>query len=219
MTTYTNDIYGKLLQIADLTGAADTYPHDRYGQILRIADAVGAAGTYSGDQVAQLRRTGDGISAPDTYSHDVYGQLVRIADKVEGVVGGSFSHDIYGQLARIVSLGGVSGIRLSNASFTAGSAQGTAIGTLSVTGGTGTYTFTLTDSASNKAQVAGTNGVNLQAGSASASAGSFSITVHADNGAGSTFDRTFLITATPAAGGVALKADFSDPNNEAWVFW
>lgn len=92
------------------------------------------------------------------------------------------------------------GIRLSGASFLAGAAQGTAIGTLSVVGGTGTYTFTLTDSHSNAVQVAGTNGVNLQVGASASSAGSFSITVHADNGAGSTFDHTFLITATPTAG-------------------
>jgi len=88
------------------------------------------------------------------------------------------------------------GIRLSGSSFTANAAQNTAIGTLSVVGGTGTYTFTLTDSHSSAVQVAGTNGVNLQVGSAASSAGSFNITVHASNGAGSTFDRTFLITAT-----------------------
>ena len=93
----------------------------------------------------------------------------------------------------------VGGIQLSSASFTAGAAQGTAIGTLSVVGGTGTYTFTLTDSHTNAVQVAGTNGVNLQVGSAASSAGSFSITVHADNGAGSTFNKTFLITATVSA--------------------
>jgi hypothetical protein len=92
---------------------------------------------------------------------------------------------------------GAKGIRLSNSTFIAGSAQGTAIGTLSVVGGIGTYTFTLTDSHTNAVQVAGTNGVNLQVGSAASSAGSFSITVHADNLAGSTFDRSFLITAAP----------------------
>src|SRR4051812_24434733 len=102
----------------------------------------------------------------------------------------------FGHLGALGRAGTSAQIQLSNASFAAGAAQGTAIGTLSVTGGTGTYTFTLTDSATNKAQVAGTNGVNLQAGSASASAGSFSITVHADNGAGSVLNRTFLITAT-----------------------
>lgn len=92
------------------------------------------------------------------------------------------------------------GIRLSAASFAAGAAQGTAIGTLSVVGGTGTYTFTLTDSHSGAVQVAGTNGVNLQVGATPSSEGSFSISVHADNGAGSTFDRVFLITATGAVG-------------------
>lgn len=106
--------------------------------------------------------------------------------------------------ARAVLGGSSKGIRLSNATFSAGSVQTTAIGTLSVVGGTGTYTFTLTDSASSKVQVAGTNGVNLQAGSASASAGSFSVTVHADNGAGSTFDKTFLITAVGATTGQPL---------------
>jgi hypothetical protein len=91
------------------------------------------------------------------------------------------------------------GIRLSASTFTAGAAQNTAIGTLSVVGGTGTYTFTLTDSHTSAVQVAAPNGSNLQVGSASSSAGSFSITVHADNGAGSTFDHTFLITATVSA--------------------
>lgn len=98
----------------------------------------------------------------------------------------------------LIRSGSLGGILLSNATFTVGVAQGTAIGTLSVTGGTGTYTFTLTDSHSSAVQVAGTNGVNLQVGSASSPAGSFSITVHADNGAGSTFNKTFLITAKSA---------------------
>ena len=100
----------------------------------------------------------------------------------------------------IALLGGIGkGIRLSGSTFAAGAALGTAIGTLSVVGGTGTYTFTLTDSHSSAVQVAGTDGVDLQVGSAASSAGSFSITVHADNGAGSTFDHTFLITAIGAA--------------------
>lgn len=145
-----------------------------------------------------------------------------LAGLVNGLNAGPVTHLNTGvdKLLALLANATAAGIVLSNATFTAGSAQGTAIGALSVVGGTGTYTFTLTDSHSNAVQVAGTNGVNLQAGSASASAGSFSITVHADNGAGSTFDKTFLITATPSGGGVALKADFSDANaNEAWVFW
>lgn len=99
----------------------------------------------------------------------------------------------------VSAIGGkpIAGIVLSNSSFVAGSAQGTVIGNLSVVHGIGIYTFTLIDSASSKVQVAGTNGVNLQVGSASSSAGSFSITVQANNGAGSIFTKVFLITVTP----------------------
>jgi hypothetical protein len=103
------------------------------------------------------------------------------------------------------------GIRLSASVFSAGAAQGTAIGTLSVAGGTGTYTFTLTDSHVNAVQVAGTNGVNLQVGSAASSAGSFNITVHADNGAGSTFDRAFTIVAWSAVSNTAVPAITGSP--------
>lgn len=92
--------------------------------------------------------------------------------------------------------GSTKGIRLSGSTFLAGAAQNTAIGNLSVVGGTGTYTFTLTDSHTSAVQVAGVNGVNLQVGSTVSGVGSFTITVHANNGAGSIFDRTFLVTAT-----------------------
>jgi hypothetical protein len=45
------------------------------------------------------------------------------------------------------------------------------------------------------------------------------VTIQADNGAGSVVTKAFLLTAT-VVGGVALKADLSNPNaNEAWVFW
>ncbi len=118
------------------------------------------------------------------------------------------------------------GIRLSALSFQAGSAQGTAIGTLSVVGGTGTYTFTLTDTAGSKAQVAGTNGVNLQAGATSASVGSFNITVHASSSAGVAFDfdATFSIVAwsavsnsiAPAISGSAKQGVTLSVSNGTW---
>lgn len=107
------------------------------------------------------------------------------------------------------------GIKLSGSSFTENAAQGTAIGGLTVEGGVGTYTFTLTDDAGGKVQVAGANGENLQVGATLSAAGSFSITVHADNGAGSTFDKTFLITALASAAGPSL--DFSDPDNSMYI--
>lgn len=93
--------------------------------------------------------------------------------------------------------GGIfSGIQLSNATFNANSLQGTPIGVLSAVGGSGTYVFSLTDSAGSKVQVAGTNGVNLQAGVAASTPSSFSITVTTTGGTPN-FTQTFLITALP----------------------
>lgn len=115
----------------------------------------------------------------------------------------------------IIILGGQqTGIALSNATFPANSAQGAAIGNLSVIGGgSEVFTFTLTDTAGGIAQVAGTNGVNLQAGAAAATAGSYSITVHAVGSVGTVFNKTFLITAvTPPTNG---PMDFSVPGNIA----
>ena len=106
------------------------------------------------------------------------------------------------------------GIRLSSNTLAENSAQGTAVGTLSVVGGTGTYTFTLSDSAGSRLQVAGGNGVNLQAGATVTdyeTATSHNITVHADNGAGSTFDRTFTIFVLDVVEGSALLVDVGQP--------
>ena len=108
------------------------------------------------------------------------------------------------------------GIRLSGTTLQENSAQGTAVGTLSVFGGTGTYTFTMTNSAGSRFQVAGTNGVNLQAGATNSdyeTATSYDITVHADNGAGSTFDRTFTIYILDVAEG----GDITDDDWAAWT--
>jgi len=97
----------------------------------------------------------------------------------------------------VVGAGAV--ILLSAFTMPENSAEGTAVGTLSVSGGTGTYTFTLTDSAGSRFKVAGTNGVNLQAGPTASNyevATFYNITVHADNGAGSVIDRVIAITIT-----------------------
>lgn len=87
-------------------------------------------------------------------------------------------------------------IILSGFSLPENSAQGTAVGNLSVLFGSGTYTFTLTDSAGSRFQVAGTNGVNLQGGATSSNAEaapSYNVTIRADNGAGSIITRTVAI--------------------------
>jgi large repetitive protein len=106
-------------------------------------------------------------------------------------------------------------ILLSSFTMPENSAQATAVGTLSVVNGTGTYTFTLTDDAGGRFQVAGTNGVNLQAGATNSdyeTATSYDITVHADNGAGSVLDRTFTILITDVAEGGVDDDDWA-----AWV--
>ncbi len=60
---------------------------------------------------------------------------------------------------------GASTIVLSASTLAENSAEGTAIGNLSVVNATGTAAFTLVDSSSNKVKLAGANNVNVQAGS------------------------------------------------------
>jgi hypothetical protein len=71
---------------------------------------------------------------------------------------------------------------------------GATIGTLSVAGGSGTYTFTLTSNPGTLFSISGTS-LNV---AAVLSAGSDAITVHADNGAGSVLNRALIITVTHA---------------------
>jgi hypothetical protein len=105
-------------------------------------------------------------------------------------------------------------LNLSASTFPANSALNTVIGTLSVKGGTGSYTYTFT---SNPGVLFNISTNQLRVTSTTIAAGSYPVTIKADNGAGSTVTKSFLLTAT---GGVALKADLSDANaNEAWVFW
>lgn len=107
---------------------------------------------------------------------------------------------------------GVTGpsIQLSSATIADTASIGDTIGTLSVSGGTGTYTFTLT---SNPGSLFSISGTSLKV-AAALSAGSDAITVHADNGAGSTIDRAFLITVTHTADVVnGLAMDMSNFTN------
>lgn len=97
-------------------------------------------------------------------------------------------------------------IHLSNATIPATSSIGTVVGALTVTGGTGSYTFTLT---SNPGSLFAISGSNLQV-AAALSAGSDPISIKADNGAGSTVTQPFLITVTGSTNG---PMDFSVPGN------
>ena len=104
-------------------------------------------------------------------------------------------------------------ILVSNTNVLETATIGTNVGVLSVAGGTGTYTFSLTDSAGGKFAVAGTNGVNLNTAATLnyATAPSHNITVSATNG-GTPITRTIVITVVqvpvlPAnAGGANLPA-------------
>ena len=72
-------------------------------------------------------------------------------------------------------------ILISNATIFDNATIGSNVGVLSVAGGTGTYTFTLTNNAGGRFAVGGTNGVNLNTASA-VTVGSYAVTVSATNG-------------------------------------
>ena len=72
-------------------------------------------------------------------------------------------------------------ILISNAMIFDNATIGSNVGVLSVAGGTGTYTFTLTNNAGGRFAVGGTNGVNLNTASA-VTVGSYAVTVSATNG-------------------------------------
>lgn len=104
-------------------------------------------------------------------------------------------------------------IHLSNATISDNAAIGTTIGVLSVTGGTGSYTYTLV---SNPGTLFAISGSNLNV-AAALTAGSDPISIKADNGAGSTVTQPFLITVTPSSNalqsdtGVDILADTGSP--------
>lgn len=87
------------------------------------------------------------------------------------------------------------GIRLSASVISDAVSSGTTVGTLSVIRGTGTYVYTLTSNPGSKFAISGSS-LNT---AASLTAGSYPITIHADNGSGSTFDLPVSITALPVA--------------------
>jgi hypothetical protein len=101
-------------------------------------------------------------------------------------------------------------ITLSSSTVPSTAAVGTTIGTLSVVGGTGIYTFTLTPPSS----LFSISGDLLQV-AAALTPGSDPIAVHADNGAGSTFTQPFLITVTHV--GVAPSLKFNLASNSQYL--
>jgi hypothetical protein len=87
---------------------------------------------------------------------------------------------------------------LSASSFPANSSIGTVIGTFSVPGGVGTYTFSFT---SNPGSLFSITSNQLKVANAAIGVGTYPVTVKADNGAGSVITTTFSLTATGTLSG------------------
>ena len=87
-------------------------------------------------------------------------------------------------------------ILLSNSTIPDNATVGTNVGVLSVAGGSGTYTFTLTSNPGNLFALSGTNGVNLNT-AAAMTVGTYPITVQAAGGVPTPITRTLSIAVTP----------------------
>ncbi len=117
---------------------------------------------------------------------------------------------------KVVGGGGSTGaaIQLSGSHSVLESASiGTAIGVFSVSGGSGTYVFTLSLDPDNKFDI-NVDGVTLENDDTFdfETKTSHQVTVHADNGAGSILDRTFIIDVTDVA-----ESGETDDDWAAWV--
>ncbi len=111
--------------------------------------------------------------------------------------------------------GGISGpsIVLSSSTIAEDASVGDLVGTLAVSNGSGSYTFTLTDDAGGLFALDGTDDALLEVAGA-LSVGSESITVEADNGVDDPISRAFLITVTAVGGGGgAPTMQFDDAAN------
>src|SRR4051812_8874450 len=89
-------------------------------------------------------------------------------------------------------------LRLSASSILESASVGAVVGALSVTNGSGTYTFTITADPSSKFAIAGT-ALNLGAALNYEAATSHSVTVKADNGVDTPITRAFTIGVTNVA--------------------
>jgi len=98
----------------------------------------------------------------------------------------------------LVLNGGARGpaLNLSSSTIADTASIGDVVGTLSVSGGTGSYTYSFTSNPGTLFSIT-TNSLKV---AATLTAGSDPITIKADNGAGSVVTKAFLITVTHAGG-------------------
>lgn len=99
-------------------------------------------------------------------------------------------------------------ITLDSLSIAEDQTQGTLVGNLAVVNGSGSYTFTLTDTSSNAFQLDGVDSSLLEVGSAGLdyeTATSHTITVEADNGVDDPISRNFTINVIDVDEGGGLE--------------
>lgn len=104
-------------------------------------------------------------------------------------------------LTNVAAMGGGLLITITSTSIAENTAIGTAIGTLSVNGGSGTYTFSITADPDAKFQIGGVGNDELQVAGALdyETATSHSVTIQADNGVDAPISRVFTISVTDVA--------------------
>lgn len=102
-------------------------------------------------------------------------------------------------------------IVLSNNTISSTASIGTTVGTLSVVGGTGSYTFTLTSNPGSLYVISGSN-LNV---AAALTTGSDPITIKADNGAGGVITQPFTIVVASAC---SNSMNFSQACNSQYIF-
>jgi hypothetical protein len=115
--------------------------------------------------------------------------------------------------------GGLTGpsITLSSSTIAEDASVGDLVGTLAVSNGSGSYTFTLTDDAGGLFALDVGDDTLLEVAGA-LSVGSESITVEADNGVDDPISRAFLITVTAVIPpDYTPSLDFSDARNSQYV--
>lgn len=124
---------------------------------------------------------------------------INALNEICGILGGATNHrfniDALNEIADLPVFGGV--INLSASTIAEDASVGDLVGLLSVSNGSGTYAFTLTNDAGGLFALDGVDDTRLEVASA-LSAGSESITVEADNGVDPVISRSFLITVTEA---------------------
>ena len=115
---------------------------------------------------------------------------------------------------RDTPLQGVGGstIVLSATSIAESATSGSVVGALSVTGGSGSYTFSITADPDNKFAIDGSN-LETDAALDYETATSHSVTIEADNGVDTPISRTFTITVTNVEEATGIAA----PTSVTWI--